>query len=115
MTETALTLVEEALPNPPARNPAVERCCVAREHSLQESRAKKRDGYDTRKLASAAYCAAMPDLTGYQNIRDFIACAAHGMVTGAIDPIEGPKFLYAAQVAIGALRMEPKQPKKPAA
>jgi hypothetical protein len=57
----------------------------------------------------------MPDLTGYENIRDFIACAAHGMLTGAIDPIEGPKFLYAAQVAVGALRHEPKEPKKAAA
>ena len=115
MTQPALTLVDAASPQPPDRTAAVQRCCAARDRSLQESRAKKRDLYDTRKLANEAFCAAMPDLTGYENIRDFIACAAHGMLTGAIDPIEGPKFLYAAQVAVGALRHEPKEPKKAAA
>jgi hypothetical protein len=57
----------------------------------------------------------MPDLSGYENIRDFIACTAHGMLNGAIDPIAGPKFLYAAQVAIGALSRQPKEQKQSAA
>jgi len=66
MTQPALTLVDEASPQPPDRNAAVQRCCAARDRSLQESRAKKRDLYDTRKLANEAFCAAMPDLTGYE-------------------------------------------------
>ena len=57
----------------------------------------------------------MPDLSGYQDIRDFIACVAHGMLIGAIDAIEGPKLLYAAQVASGVLRHEPKEQKQPVA
>jgi hypothetical protein len=35
------------------------------------------------------------------------------MVIGAIDYIQGPKFLYAAQIAIGALRHQPKPEKQP--
>jgi hypothetical protein len=104
----------EASSEPPARNAAVQRCCQARESSLQHSRAKGLDNYDTRKNAIQAYRNAMPDLAGYENVRDFIACTAHGMVIGAIDAIEGAKFLYAAQVALGALRHEPKDQKRPA-
>ena len=54
----------------------------------------------------------MPDLAGHENIRDFIACVTQGMVIGAIDSI---KLLYAAQVAIGALRCTPKSQEPPAA
>jgi hypothetical protein len=115
MNQAALTLVEQALPNPPVRNAAVERCCAARDRSLQHSRAKKLDDFHTKERADEAYRDAMPDLSGYENIRDFIACISHGMLSGGIHPIEGPKFLYAAQIAVCALRLEPKEPKKAAA
>jgi hypothetical protein len=105
----------DASPCPTARNAAVLRCCEARERALLESRAKKLNYSDTIDRASEAYCDAMPDLSGYENIRDFIACTAHGMLNGAIDPIAGPKFLYAAQVAIGALSRQPKEQKQSAA
>lgn len=115
MNEPSPAVTDQPSPLPPLRNAAVLRCCAARESSLRESQARKRDSYDTDHFATYAYCDAMPDLSGQQNIRDFIACVAHGMVTGVIDAIEGPKFLYAAQVAIGALRREPKEQKPPAA
>jgi hypothetical protein len=56
-----------------------------------------------------------PIYSGYENIRDFIACTAHGMVIGAICSTQSSKLLYAAQVAIGALRHEPKKQRPPAA
>jgi hypothetical protein len=116
MNENAPTPIAlEASPHPPVRNAAVQRCCAARECSLQNSRAKRHDDYDTKRSAAEAYRNAMPHLSGYENIRDFIACAAHGMLIGAVDAIEGPKFLYAAQVALGALRHEPKDQKRSAA
>jgi hypothetical protein len=113
MIEADPTPAAEALPNPPARNPAVQRCCAARERSLQQSREKKVSHYDTNEFADQAYCGAMPDLAGYENIRDFIACVTYGMLIHVIDAIEGPKFLYAAQVALGALRHQPKPQKQP--
>lgn len=107
--------VLEASTDPPARNAAVQRCCQARERSLEASRTKRLGYLDTQDNAIKAYCNAMPDLSGYENIRDFIACTAQGMVINAIDAIEGSKLLYAAQVALGALRYEPKEQKRPAA
>ena len=34
--------------------------------------------------AGEAYCNAMPMLVGYEGVRDFLACAAHGILIGAI-------------------------------
>jgi hypothetical protein len=65
-------------------NPAVARCCKA---------------FAANAAAEYAYRNAMPPLAGAQNIRDFIACVAHGMLTGAILAADGTRFLYAAQVA----------------
>ncbi len=54
----------------------------------------------------------MPPLSGEQNIRDFIACAAHGMLIDAIDPPVGARLLYAAQVAHRTLHKSPLKPAK---
>jgi hypothetical protein len=97
----------------PSHNLAVLHCCEARRHSVEASHAACRDGYDTRVLAIQAYRDAMPDLSGYENIRDFIACTAHGMIIDVIDATEGTKLLYAAQVALGALQNQPKTPPPP--
>ncbi len=49
-----------------------------------------------------AYRKAMPPLTGAGNIRDFIACVAHGMLMDVFQPAESTKLLYAAQLAASA-------------
>jgi hypothetical protein len=54
----------------------------------------------------------MPSLSGPDNIRDFIACVAHGMLIGAIRDTDGARLLYAAQVARGALQNSPAKAKK---
>jgi len=99
----------------PARTPAVQRCCEARDRFIRQSRQKNRDSYKTSEAAAEAYCPAMPDLSGFENIRDFVACTSYGIVSGLIDAIEGSKFLYAAQIASGILRHEIKDQKRPAA
>jgi hypothetical protein len=110
MTETTPTSINETAPNPPVRNAAVLRSCAARDLSLAESRAKRRKASATKSLAEHAFRIAMPDLYGYENIRDYIACIAHGLVSGDVHPIESSTFFYAAQVATAALRREPKDP-----
>jgi hypothetical protein len=59
-----------------------------------------------KKVASKAFCEALPLLSTRENISDFIACAAHGILIDAI-PVEktGP-ILYAAQLALAALPPE---------
>jgi hypothetical protein len=103
----------EPVPAPlqPQRNLAIQRCCDARLRAFEECRSQNLHSYETNRAASDAFRAAMPELSGYENIRDFIACTAYGIVNNSIDPEVGSKFLYAAQIALGALRQEPK-PKK---
>ncbi len=116
MNETAL--IPDAIEpstHPPARNAAVQGCSQAYKTIYEGSRKKGLDNYDSKEKATEAYRNAMPDLSGYENIRDFIACTAHGMLLEVFDSIEGAKLLYAAQVALGTLRYELKDPKKPAA
>jgi hypothetical protein len=97
------------------RMPAVQRCRDARDRSLLESRAMNLAESKARDRAQDAYLDAMPDLAGYRNIRDFIACVAAGVLSGDVSPIQSPGYLYAAQVAISALRLEPKDKAGPAA
>jgi len=114
MSEPTPSSIAEASLIPPARNPAVQRCCDARDRSLEDSREQNLDDHHTRDRAHKAFRDALPDLTGYENIRDFIACISYGRINGEIHPIEAPQFFYAAQVAISALRLQPKvkEPKR---
>jgi hypothetical protein len=43
----------------------------------------------------------MPPLSGADNIRDFVACVAHGLLLGVLSDSECTRLLYAAQVAGG--------------
>ena len=98
-----------------ATNPAIARCCGAFEIVYNAERAQGRSDYFSAIAGGPAYLNAMPALSGYENICDFIACAAHGIALGAIDEKRGARLLYAAQIALGAIRREPKEPKKVAA
>jgi hypothetical protein len=61
--------------------------------------------------ASPAYCRAIHPLAGYENIRDFIACVAHGVLINAIPKKRVNQLLYPAQVALASLKCVPKPPK----
>ena len=95
----------------PARQiAAVALCCDAWESTFQAAYSQDKNEYSARKAAVQAYRNAMPPLYGYQSICDFIACAAHAMVIGAIGDASGSKLLYAAQIALNTLRSQPKAP-----
>jgi hypothetical protein len=111
MTQTNLAPIEKLAPISTAHNAAVERCCQARDRAIDAAGPLGLDKYQIKECGEKAYRAALPHLSGYENIRDFIACISHGVITGDIHPIEAPGLLYAAQVAISALRLEPKEPK----
>ncbi|MGA9668148.1 MAG: hypothetical protein WBQ94_03015 [Terracidiphilus sp.] len=67
------------------------------------------------KEAGAAYRNAMPMLAGQNGARDFIACAAHGILIGAIPKEDSGPVLYAAQVALSIAQSERRLPNPPAA
>ena len=100
--------------SPASANPAVARCCKAWSRLFHAELAEGEIGMVAASKAAKAYRNAMPPLSGYDNIRDFIACTAHGMLLGAILGDEGAKLLYAAQVALGSIRLQPAA-SKPAA
>ena len=49
--------------------------------------------------AARAYREAMPPLSGTENIRNFIACVAQGMLLDVFTGPESTRLLYAAPVA----------------
>jgi hypothetical protein len=92
---------------------AIRRCCNAWQraydtHMNTHANTGLYEEGDASAKAAAAYCNAMPLLTGYQGICDFIACVAHGILIGAIHRERGGQLLYAAQVAISSIKCTPR-------
>ena len=103
------TLAPGPSPVPISTKAALKRCCSAWRRTFNAYD----DDNDTSlsdvwaaKEAGKAYCNAMPLLTGYEGIRDFIACAAHGILIGAIPPEKSGQLIYAAQVALSILQFD---------
>jgi hypothetical protein len=97
---------------PTSPKTAVRRCCAAYDRAYKAKMAQGDGGtmcsYDSTKAAEEAFRDAMPMLAGYEGVRDFIACAAHGILINAIPQDRTSQLLYAAQVALAALRHAPK-------
>lgn len=85
-------------------NPAVARCVQAYQAAYDAAIASRQDRIVARTPAGEAYRKAMPPLVGYENIRDFVACLAYGMLNNILRADEGTKLLYAAQVAQASVR-----------
>ncbi len=96
---------------------ALRRCCDAWRRAFKaymegdEATGSALDATFAAKDGGIAYCNAMPVLAGYEGVRDFVACAAHGILIGAIPPERGGHLLYAAQVALNACQYLPNSPK----
>jgi hypothetical protein len=96
-------------------NPSVAHCCQAYNDAMQAARAQGESQYGSTQAAERAYRNAMPPLSGADNIRDFIACVAHGMLLEAIKGSDSARLLYATQIAYGAVeKPTPRQPGRPA-
>jgi hypothetical protein len=93
---------------------AIKRCCAAWRRAYNAYMEGK-EGDDIDKMfavreASPVYCDAMPVLSTRENIRAFIACAAQGVLIGAIPSKKSGSLLYAAQIALSALGPVPRRP-----
>ena len=93
----------------PDRNPVVQRCCEARNRVLADCKGLAISDYTASCMGSEAFVAAMPDLTTIQEIKDYAACIAHGVVIGAVDGKQAPKLLSAAKLVLSALRFQPNE------
>lgn len=117
-TASQITLVEaiplSEFPSDDKRSrAAIKRCCDAWQRAFNKFLKEKNVSGDAANVfaahrAAPAYCQAMPPLAGYENICDFIACAAHGILLDAIPEKRANQLLYAAQVALATLNREQK-------
>ena len=81
----------------------VARCVKAHNKARSEAYARTENRFTAKDAGASAYRNAMPPLVGAENIRDFIACVAQGLLIGAIENKDASKLLYAAQVAFSTL------------
>jgi hypothetical protein len=93
--------------NPPSANQSLARCRDAFEQTHKDMLANHKSECAAKFKAIQAYKDALPPLIGADNIRDFIACVAQGMLLGAIDDNQGARLLYAARAAQSTLRTQP--------
>lgn len=93
---------------PAAANPAVAHCSRIYVSALESAVQRGKPRFAAESEARQNFRNALPPLTGAQNIRDFIACIAQGMLIGAIFSSEATRFLYAAQVAYSAIDTRPR-------
>jgi hypothetical protein len=98
----------EAAFYPSLKNPAVALCTEVWLKIHTATLKETGNVYTAERCAAKSYRFAMPPLSGYQNICDFIACAGYGMLLGAIKAENGSKLLYAAQVALATVPKESK-------
>jgi len=115
LTQVESTFIPALDPDPLQARAAIKRCCAAWQRAY-EANLKGTSRSSTDKIFAAyeagpAYCKAMPPLAGRDSIRDFIACAAHGILMDAIPEKRANQLLYAAQVALASLHYQPKQQK----
>jgi hypothetical protein len=110
------TAPASASPNPasPANSAAVTRCCEAWDRVYRTQLQKGEMDFLAAKVAAKAFRNSMPPLIGRENIRDFIACVAQGVLLEAIEVQQSNRLLYAAQIALTSLRSQP-SPSKNAA
>ena len=107
-----------ASPKPaPAARPAgtkaaIRRCDAAWRRAFKSCMEDHDNEYTAATQASEAFRNAMPLLDGYDGVRNFIACVAHGILIGAISEKRGGQLLYAAQVAMASIPRESKSPEK---
>jgi hypothetical protein len=119
---TPKTLPEPApavthIPAPTAKA-ALRRCCATYDRAykakFEECKHEREADFHARTVGNKAFLDAMPMLVGYEGARDFIACAAHGILINAIPHDRAGQLLYAAQVALATARHQPKTSQIPA-
>ena len=83
---------------------AIERCSAAIRQSEKDSREQGLNTRETRRRVVTMWRLTMPRMNSHQDVLDYIACATTGMSLGLIDGNEVSKMLYAAQLALAAIR-----------
>ncbi len=79
---------------------AIARCIMAKRYAYQYELAKGVNNKRAIRAGNLAFLRAMPPLSGFDNIRNFIGCVAHALVTGVLVPKEAVPLLAGAKAAL---------------
>ena len=69
---------------------------------------KGSSNWDCEKAGNKAYLRAVPALSGYRNICDFVACINYASMTGVIIHTDAAHYLDNARIALSTIYHNPK-------
>ena len=101
---------ETQAPTEPALPSAVvDRCVAAYKDARRDAAGQGASDYKQHEAGRIAYRLAMPRTNNLADIHAFIACVACGITLEIFDRHEPTQLLYAAQVALAAVKGKPKK------
>jgi hypothetical protein len=106
--ESESTAAEQNAIERPTQNAAIIRCLRAWQRAYNKNIAKPEcDEFHAKRAGDRAFLRAMPPLSGYDNIRDFIACVTYAIVINSISHDDTQSLFLSAKIALAALRQDP--------
>jgi hypothetical protein len=87
--------------------------CMEAWNSAHDEQAEHKGSsdWDCKKAGNQAYLKAVPSLSGYRNICDFIACINYASMTGIIIHTDAAHYLANARIALSTIYHRPKPPR----
>jgi len=107
IAETAAGNAEESRPNNPAHpdeHTAIARCILARQRAFGKALACGKSDFGASIDGNQAFLHALPPLSGFDNIRDYVACLTYAIAAGVISNQIAGVLLEGAKVALATLR-----------
>jgi len=74
----------------------------------EQAEHKDSSNWDCQKAGNKAYLRAVPSLSGYKNICDFIACINYASMIGVVTHNDAAHYLANARIALSAIYHQPK-------
>ena len=74
----------------------------------EQAEIKGSSNWDREKAGNKAYLEAVPALSGYKNICDFVACINYASMTGIIIHTDAAHYLANARIALSTIYHQPK-------
>jgi hypothetical protein len=74
----------------------------------EQAETKGSSEYECEKAGNKAYLEAVPALSGYKNICDFVACINYASMTGVVTHNDAAHYLANARIALSTIYHNPK-------
>jgi hypothetical protein len=118
ITEPADAHVGEANPKTsirPGEHAAIVRCILAKQRAFGKALADGKTDFAASIAGNKAFLRALPPLSGFEYIRDFVACVTYAIAAHIVSGKAAGTLLESAKVALASLRHEPESASRAAA